>query len=64
MHPDWQHCFTARTWETLHAEVISGCTDLAELDRYLQTKSAHYIRAFDLDVAPQSANTSPNLAQH
>jgi hypothetical protein len=64
LHADWQHCFTAGTWETLHAEVISGCTDLAELDRYLQTKSAHYIRAFDLDVAPQSANTSPNLAQH
>lgn len=64
LHPNWQHCFTARTWETLHAQVISACTDLAELDRYLQTKSAHYIRAFDMDMTPKSANMSQKQAQH
>jgi hypothetical protein len=42
-------CFTFRTWEGLYNEVISGDPDLARLERYLQTKSAHFRRAFNLD---------------
>jgi hypothetical protein len=31
LHPDWRHCFTFRTWEKLHAAVISGDPNLAAL---------------------------------
>jgi hypothetical protein len=48
LHPDWRHCFTVRTWERLHAAVVSGEPDLAPLDRYLRGKSAHFRRAFIL----------------
>jgi hypothetical protein len=49
LHPDYRHCFTFRTWEKLHAAVISGDPKLASLDEYLHNKSAHYRRAFALD---------------
>jgi hypothetical protein len=48
LHPDWRHCFTFRTWERLHAAVISGDSALAALDQYLRGKSAHFRRAFAL----------------
>jgi hypothetical protein len=48
LHPDWRHCFTFRTWERLHAALISGDLDLAPLDQYLKRKSAHFRRAFAL----------------
>ena len=48
LHSDWRHCFTFRTWEELHAAVISGDRDLAHLDRYLRDKSAHFEQAFAL----------------
>lgn len=48
LHPDWRHCFTYRTWEKLHAALVRDNVDLAELDRYLRGKSAHYLPAFDL----------------
>jgi len=48
LHPEWQHCFTYRTWEDLHAALIKDDADLAELDCYLRGKSAHYRPAFDL----------------
>jgi len=48
LHPDRQHCFTYRTWEGLYAALIRDDPRLAELDRYLRGKSAHYIPAFEL----------------
>jgi len=51
LHPDWRHCFTFRTWEAFHAEVVSCDPDLAPLDQYLRDKSAHFRRAFVLEVA-------------
>src|SRR5205807_344831 len=42
LHPDRQHCFTYRTWEGLYAALIRDDPRLAELDRYLRGKSAHY----------------------
>ena len=48
LHPDCQHCFTYRTWEGLHAELIRNEPALAGLDRYLRGKSAHYLPAFEL----------------
>lgn len=48
VHPDWQHCFTYRKWEDLHAKLIKDDADLTALDGYLRGKSAHYRRAFDL----------------
>lgn len=48
LHPDYQHCFTYRTWEGLHAHCIAGEPSLANLDSYLRGKSAHYGRAFVL----------------
>ncbi|MBX7133938.1 MAG: hypothetical protein K1X67_14795 [Fimbriimonadaceae bacterium] len=48
LHPDWKQCFTYRTWEGLHAEMIREDADLGALDRYLRGKSAHYLPAFRL----------------
>jgi hypothetical protein len=48
LHPDYKHCFTYRTWESLHANCIAGDPGLAVLDGYLRGKSAHYGRAFSL----------------
>jgi hypothetical protein len=45
---DHQHCFTYRSWEGLHANVVKAQASLTELDQYLRGKSAHYRRAFDL----------------
>ena len=41
-------CFTFRTWEGLYNAVISGDPDLARLEQYLQTKSAHFKPAFNV----------------
>jgi len=48
LHPDAKHCFTYRTWEGLHAAVIRNDPKLVKLNTYLQNKSAHYRRAFQL----------------
>jgi hypothetical protein len=48
LRPDWQHCFTYRTWEGMHAALIRDNADLGGLNSYLRGKSAHYRRAFDL----------------
>jgi hypothetical protein len=48
LRPDRQHCFTFRTWESLHAAVICGDPSLSDLERYLRGKSAHFLRAFTL----------------
>jgi len=48
LNPDFKHCFTFRTWEQLHAAVISDDPNLAHLDRYLHDKSAHFEPAFEL----------------
>jgi hypothetical protein len=46
LHPSCRHCFTYRTWEDLHAELIRGDANLGNLDCYLRGKSAHYRAAF------------------
>jgi nicotinamidase-related amidase len=46
LRADWRHCFTFRTWESLHGAVVSGSRELAPLDRYLRRKSAHFRQAF------------------
>ena len=48
LHPDYQHCFTYRTWEGWHAHCVAGDPTLADLDSYLRGKSAHYGRPFVL----------------
>jgi hypothetical protein len=48
LHPQFQNCFTYRTWEALHGSLISHDHQLMELDRYMRNKSAHYRRAFEL----------------
>jgi hypothetical protein len=48
LHPNWRDCFTVKTWERLHAEVISG-DRLARLDQYLRGKSAYFEPAFELN---------------
>ena len=59
LHPDSQHCFTYRTWEQLHGDLIAGDSDLAELDGYLRDKSAHYRPAFELG-APRTQAQATN----
>lgn len=41
-------CFTFRTWEDLHADVIKDEAALRDLDAYLRGKSAHFRPAFAL----------------
>lgn len=41
-------CFTFRTWEELHANVIKGEANLGALNAYLRGKSAHFRPAFEL----------------
>jgi hypothetical protein len=48
LSPESQSYFTYRTWEDLYAKLIKGQTQLAELDDYMLTKSAHFRRAFEL----------------
>jgi hypothetical protein len=48
LRPDRKHCFTYRTWEQLHSALIRNDAALAELDRYLRSKSARYLPAFHL----------------
>lgn len=48
LRPDRKHCFSYTTWEALHAALVRDDRALAELDRYLRGKSAHYIPAFNL----------------
>ena len=48
LRPDRHGCFTFRTWEALHAEVIRGDSRLRDLDAYLHSKSAHFLPAFAL----------------
>lgn len=45
---DCAHSFTFRTWESLYRELIEGNTELAVLDTYMRSKSAHYRQAFAL----------------
>jgi hypothetical protein len=45
---DSQSCFTYRTWEDLYTKLIPGRSDLADLDRYMRAKSAHFRPAFEL----------------
>jgi hypothetical protein len=40
--------FRFRTWEGLYDACIKGEADLADLDTYVGTKSAHFRRAFEL----------------
>lgn len=58
--PDLHGCFTFRTWETLHREVISESSDLGCLDAYVRSKSAHFQRAFRLGGCGQ-AKTAPGM---
>ena len=46
--PEFQACFTYRTWEDLYANCVAADPALAGLADYLRTKSAHYRRAFEL----------------
>jgi hypothetical protein len=39
-----QSCFTYRTWEDLYAGLITGKTELKDLDGYMRNKSAHLMR--------------------
>lgn len=48
LHADCADSFTFRTWEGLHAGLIDGAPDLAPLNKYLRSKSAHYRPAFSL----------------
>jgi hypothetical protein len=48
LRPDCAQCFTFRTWEGLHADLIDGASALAPLSQYLRGKSAHYRPAFTL----------------
>lgn len=41
--------FAYRTWEGLYAALVKGRQELAELDRYMRTKSAHFRPAFELN---------------
>jgi hypothetical protein len=43
-----QSCFTYRTWEDLYAGLITGKTELKDLDGYMRNKSAHFRPAFEL----------------
>ena len=47
---DRQQCFSFRTWEDLHRDLIKDDADLADLNTYMCSKSAHYRRAFDLGI--------------
>lgn len=49
LHRDRKHCFSFRTWEDLHEALIKDDPALASLDIYVRSKSAHYLRAFDLN---------------
>lgn len=44
-----QRCFTYRTWETMHAELIRDDPELFQLDQYMRGKSAHFLPAFELN---------------
>ncbi|MGK2935912.1 MAG: hypothetical protein ACSLFE_11825 [Gemmatimonadaceae bacterium] len=48
LHEDFKHCFTFRSWEQLHGRLVAGDAALHDLDDYMRSKSAHYLRAFDL----------------
>jgi hypothetical protein len=48
LSPDSQLRFTYRTWEDLYAQLIKDKTELRDLAHYMQTKSAHFRRAFEL----------------
>ena len=48
LREDHQHCFTYRSWEGLHANVVKDQANLTALDQYLRGKSAHYRPAFEL----------------
>lgn len=54
-----KHRFTFRTWEGLHQALINGDSKLQTVDSYMRSKSAHFMRAFDLlqkaDVGHQSS---------
>ncbi|MEO9163817.1 MAG: hypothetical protein ABI349_15720 [Casimicrobiaceae bacterium] len=39
LHPDWQNCFTYRTWEMLCAKFIQEDADLAALDVYRRERA-------------------------
>jgi hypothetical protein len=43
-----QSCFTYRTWEDLYAKLITGKTELKDLDGFMRNKSAHFRAAFEL----------------
>jgi hypothetical protein len=48
LSPESQSRFTYRAWEDLYGELIKDNTELAALDRYMRTKSAHFRQAFEL----------------
>ncbi len=49
LQPAVQNCFSFRSWEGLHRALIRDDPDLTSLDSYMREKSAHYLRAFQLD---------------
>jgi hypothetical protein len=49
LHQNFQQCFSFRTWEKLHRDLIKDDVDLGRLNTYICSKSAHYSRAFVLD---------------
>jgi hypothetical protein len=49
LHQDRRQCFSFVTWEELHRALIKDDPALGLLNTYICSKSAHYLRAFDLD---------------
>jgi len=49
LHQDRRQCFSFVTWEELYRALIKDDPALRLLNNYVCSKSAHYLRAFDLD---------------
>jgi hypothetical protein len=48
LSPESRSRFTYRTWEDLYSQLIKDTSQLMDLVHYMQTKSAHFRRAFEL----------------
>lgn len=47
--PEHRRRFTYRTWEGLHRDLVSNNRECEGLATYMEGKSAHFKRAFQLD---------------
>ena len=52
LKPGYENRFSFRTWEGLYQRVIRTDGEFAHLAAYMESKSAHYRRAFSLESAP------------